>query len=935
MVDFWNNIPTAGLTGEGNVELRLVIPLLHALGYEDDDIESKYPVVFQQGRLGRKPEADFVCFYGLLHNRDTSLLVVEAKRPGEALPNGKEQGESYVANLRTPLLVLTNGETFEIWQWQATQESTCVLNIPVRSLAAERGTIERLLTKTAVYDYCRSFHVKTILEASAEYGRYETAELKRTSRYAAASIDRTVRRAGGDQDKPGFESIRLLIECPSGAVIVAPSGYGKTTLSCRLFRQAIEERWRGTHLLLAFDIPLTDLEQTGTSILEFMQRRLAPHCPGMTPAALEQLLREAGVTILCDGFDRTSAPFQKKLVTEFANLTRDYPRVQLFVFSREAVKPNIALPIFALEPLSDEQMREFERLVFHGDGAHFYSIIGMMPTTLRSLCNIPLLLQLTLEYWRRQNTFPVKIEFLFRSWLDSTLQTEASDHVSAIVREQALTLISTATANSSISGTQAIALFKSHDIPTTTLNELIACDAVRVNGAVVDVQHEALADYLRAKAIASTPEDELLLELSALPIPTDSFFPVLLTAQLSTRRLQTTLWKRLSHVSTRAYLDALRYRFDVSNELKQLDSAKLSESYLQELIEGIEIPLNSFFPQLRETVIENLTGDGKATIAATGLVRADPASLMYKLHARAPGGPRVTVAMPTPPGTLRGVNLDLSHYRIDSGRVLGMTLVRDTILEAIQHQQLKGGPTWAEERLIGRIRYLAERNYLKIRLTDNLAVLEDILRPHAGAWLRESALVGGERFSIQSLLDDIAILREAGRTHLDQWWLRLGWNRESASQTDDAICRVLEEDFRRMQMVYAEIVQNTFPTVAKELSFFTTLPIRGRFYVVHRVGEIPGSSLYYQWLPATSWGEAGAEVTIADRNQAQRMLLDSSDADSGIYRAGSMMLLPTFDGIQWNGHFDGATTVTHEVCSLLTDDLKGLFEALPSSDSKY
>ena len=163
----------------------------------------------------------------------------------------------------------------------------------------------------------------------------------------------------------------------------------------------------------------------------------------------------------------------------------------------------------------------------------------------------------------------------------------------------------------------------------------------------------------------------------------------------------------------------------MSNELKQLDPAKLSESYLQELIEGIEIPLNSFFPQLRETVTENLIGDGKATIAATGLVRADPASLMYKLDARAPGGPRVTVAMPTLPGTLRGVNLDLSHYRIDSARVLGMTLVRDTILEAIKYQQLRGGPTWAEERLIGRIRYLAERNYLNVRLTDNLAVLED------------------------------------------------------------------------------------------------------------------------------------------------------------------------------------------------------------------
>jgi hypothetical protein len=134
-------------------------------------------------------------------------------------------------------------------------------------------------------------------------------------------------------------------------------------------------------------------------------------------------------------------------------------------------------------------------------------------------------------------------------------------------------------------------------------------------------------------------------------------------------------------------------------------------------------------------------------------------------------------------------------------------------------------------------------------------------------------------------------------------------------------------------VVYAEIVQNTFPVIAKELSFFRQLPIRGKFYVVHRVEEIAGSSLYYQWLPATSWREVGADVTIADRDQAQR-LLDPPDPNPDIYRAG-FRLLPAFEGRQWNGHFDGATTVTHEVCSLLTDDFKGLFEALPSSDSKY
>jgi len=92
MTDFWDKLPIKDVTSEADVELRLVEPMLRALGYEDDDIAAKYPVEFREGRVGRRPETDYVCFAGPLKNRDTSLLVVEAKKPGEALAPGKAQG---------------------------------------------------------------------------------------------------------------------------------------------------------------------------------------------------------------------------------------------------------------------------------------------------------------------------------------------------------------------------------------------------------------------------------------------------------------------------------------------------------------------------------------------------------------------------------------------------------------------------------------------------------------------------------------------------------------------------------------------------------------------------------------------------------------------------------------------------------------------------
>jgi hypothetical protein len=51
--------------------------------------------------------------------------------------------------------------------------------------------------------------------------------------------------------------------------------------------------------------------------------------------------------------------------------------------------------------------------------------------------------------------------------------------------------------------------------------------------------------------------------------------------------------------------------------------------------------------------------------------------------------------------------------------------------------------------------------------------------------------------------------------------------------------------------------------------------------------------------------------------------------------AGSMVFLPRYDGRQWNGHFDGATPVTHQVCAWLKEEVERLFRALPGSDGSF
>jgi hypothetical protein len=630
------------------------------------------------------------------------------------------------------------------------------------------------------------------------------------------------------------------------------------------------------------------------------------------------------------------------VTTEFASLLRDYPRAQLFIFSRAALKPNVPLPSLELEPLSDEQIRQLEKVILRDGSAQNFSVVGMMSPTLRSLCMNPLLLRLTLDYWKRERDFPRKIEFMFRSWLDTVLETEPSDAVSEVQRERALTALAEATIAAPITSADAVALLSDRTIPATVLNELIQCNAIRVTGPVVELRHEGLADYLRAKVLAAMSETNLSREIPTLPIPADSFFPVLLMAQLPTRSLQSELWKRLTVGHIGIYLDALRYRFDASEELRELDSESLSQHYLNDLIDGIELPLGGFFPEMRASVMGWLTGAADAALAATGRASAYPAALKYKLHAREPGQPRVTAATPTFPGIIRMVNLDLSRYRIDSARLLGMNLLRETLPNVVKQLDLKGGPVWAAERLIARVRYLATNYGFDVKLADNFDKFDALFKPFTNNWIDDGAFFGNERFSIQSLLDDIATLRAAGVTALDAWWSRLGWDDDALMVEEEVYRRVLDEEHRRVQRAYAEIVEASFPGISAEMIYFPILPIRWKLTVRRRDRREGLSTIYFHWFPVESWQDAGADVSFTEERLGA--MADWEAAREALVKLGRPSRLPAFegwrlhfryDGTMPNGHFSGTTPVTNQVRSWLEDDLKHLFEGLPPSDGAF
>jgi hypothetical protein len=938
MSNFWNSLPPSTFANEANVEYQLVLPLLYALGYETKDIASKYPVEFREGRRGRKPEADIVCFNGPLHDRKSSLLVVETKAPSAPLAGGKEQGESYAANLRAPVLVITNGQQFQAWQMQSAKESEKIIDLAVADIIANRGRLEGLLSKKALIALCERLSVKSFLTVVAQHKEYVAAEVARISK-DNRSIKRTLRYRQPEKNQAKLPSDQLINAHLKGAIILAPSGFGKSTLSHQILRQALEKCSADDEARLPFFIPLPAIERGTGSLLQFMQQRLAAHSPGETIDTLKLMLRVSGAIILCDAFDRLAALLRTDVQSELSNIIRDFPLVQLIVCSRESAHLELPLPSFDLTEPSDEELRELEVLVL-GHSRRSAFVVSTMPKTLRNICENMLVARLIFDYWKEHRQYPVRLGLLFRAWLDGLLRMTSLPSGKTVWQESALILLAEATVSAPIKAIAARVLLKDNLFEPSTIDDLIEIDALRVNGVSLELQHEALADYLRAEKLASAPEPELLNKLSTTAISQDSLFPTLLMSQLRSRQLQSALWRRLSETSLGVYLDALRYRFDLSEVMGNLDAEELSFGYFEDLLDGIEIPLEAFFPAMRKAVARYLTLQDESRLGINGIVFGPPANeVLYSLRELIGqdrikiGGPETGQGAPT----RHWLHLGRCGYRLDSGHLVGAARLRDTILNLIENQELEGGTAWISERLIGRIWHLQRSHQVDINETDTLEALDKALRPHAGKWVPR-----GYRqcdwFSIDSVLQDINVLRAAGMDRLDLWWAEYGWTAGDESQASGVVERVLAELYRRQQTVLAEVVEYTFPVLAKQITSYTSLPARWEITLTTYSGNFSGR-IHASWRPVASWGDAGADISFSDSPPPWR---DERELVESLKRLGrpaerftitSHGAMPTFDGYWWDERFQSTTAVVREVCSLLKKDIEYLFSALPSNDA--
>lgn len=947
--DIWNRAPGLVFENEAAVETRLIVPLLRALGYsEADHIVSKYPVVFQEGRRGRRPEADIVVFAERPHSRATSLVTVEAKHPNEDLSGGKEQGESYAANVRSPLLMVSNGRRIQLWQYQPTYESELVLNCSVAELPARRGEVEALLAREAVLAHARTMRHKSFGLLARDLGAYERAEFERRDG-AGVAISRRLKGTG-----PGSREVAstdLLENYPEGAALLAASGYGKTTLARELCRQALEMRWSGESGRLPIEVFLPDLPSSREGLEAFLCARVAVHCPQVSPSAFRDRLRDDGIVLLGDGFDRIPTEHRPAVEGALVTFWRDFPKTQLFLFTRAISRPErLALPSLELLKLNDDEQRDLVERFSLTEGYTGPSFWNRAPDVLRAVCRHPLILQLTLALYKEQGHLPTRIEALFRTWLDRLLPSSLP-----LARRSDLTRLLTSFANATVYGPltedKAVELVRSEGFSDDLLQSLLDADALALRGATVELQHEALADYLRALSVVGLSTAEASQRLKALPLQEGSQLPALLMALASSAEMQRLVWAEVVSGDITAAMGALRYRADIAKDSKAPDPMDVSGRYLSEVLEGIELPLQTHFPRLAARIRFDLVGLDTERLGIVGAVQSEGGHIDYSFVARGPSENQVTVGRADDAGRYYGKSLVAMGLRLDSGRLVGMGHVREGLLELVKERRLDGGVTWAEERTLGRLRHLVREYDLPYVSGMSLEQTRDLLIPAAGQWVMPGAFRSGQTFAIDDLVAEIEVLVEQGRTHLEPWWAGADAVDLTTPEGRARLGELLDVHHRRMQLAYREVVETSFPLLAGKLPLYQVMPVRYEIEVeFHDRRGYPSETLQWRWVPVATFDDVGATITFPSElsdiwsraaSDAYRQRIDEALARYGRpapdrqYTFGQKGV-PDFDNdFPEHGGQVNETSVVRAAATRIAEDLKHLFSELPVRDQPF
>lgn len=367
---------------EREVETKILIPLFDWLGYADEDRSENYPVEWFEGvKKGETKYADQVYFANREHNRNTSLVVVEAKKPTEPIDANYVigQAEFYAMWLRTPFYVICNGIEIAIYQGNIYRDSVELLKVKVSEIRENLAKIEVILKKENVIDFCNKNSLKHVMLDEINFADYLNSKvldnkniswlpiLVSTQFKDEKSLKFVIEKDAfkeKETEKSG-KSIIEIFKTYEKVVLLGPLGAGKTYALRKIILESSIETLEEKDIRIPIFLSLDSYGYIYNNLIEATINQLLPYTNISVDSLRDRIfkfLRDGKLILLLDGINEIRKEHYIQAIQEIKNIFKIYPKTSLLITCRPDLYnhefDDFAAPMM-LQELTDEDVREY------------------------------------------------------------------------------------------------------------------------------------------------------------------------------------------------------------------------------------------------------------------------------------------------------------------------------------------------------------------------------------------------------------------------------------------------------------------------------------------------------------------------------------------------------------------------------------------------
>lgn len=285
---------------------------------------------------------------------------------------------------------------------------------------------------------------------------------------------------------------------------------------------------------------------------------------------------------------------------------------------------------------------------------------------------------------------------------------------------------------------------------------------------MVDIAFDAMADYLRAISFLQKSDDELEAILNSMSFVSGSFLPTFLMACVDSPYRQSIVWKQIASNDLISAINTLRYRAEIETfGLSNSEESKPNTDFLSELLEAITFPSEQYFGAIKEKIYSELANDEVDSLGIVGRMDLLSSHTDYSFINTSDGEATVTNGFIANATNRRFVDLGMSGLRNDSGRLIGLKNLKESLLKVNKNRGFVGGIIWSEELAISRLKHLENKYDSPALVKEDIVNVIDYLMPNKDKIVPKSNFERGQSFAINSLIYDLEKLLRTGKNRIE------------------------------------------------------------------------------------------------------------------------------------------------------------------------